>query len=643
MSCGCGILGGSAVDRVPPDIALQCASFSREKWSLARKRIEEAAKGISPEPQSRKAEEAKKHRQRQRQRSRNFRHFAVLGPECAQNEDFGASPPKLRRSKTVEQTYQKKTQAQQFPLPGATGEMEYRDISYVPALYKVFDEILVNAADNLQRDSKMKARSALETSPDRKTDRTTSYHLTISSIFEPSGRVQWNSNRFAKAQSKMTLMMDKNISKASHGKRVLGVPKLEDANEAGLENPEDCTLILTEGDSAKALAVAGLAVLGRDKFGVFPLRGKLLNVRELNQKSLAENKEAAMNIVKILGLSFDKKKTADLRYGKVMIMADQDYDGSHIKGLLINFFHYFWPDLLRGKQNFLQQFITPIVKATKDGQVKQFYTMVEYEKWKKKSKDGAGWKIKYYKGLGTSTAAEAKEYFSKIQDHRIEFRRRFREWKGTSDNKLIDMAFNKGRADDRKTWMNKYQAPKCNKLEQLEEGTFVDHSKRAVSYEDFILKLHNLGTPGHNLGAKVREYHTERQVHFVVRMEGNKLKEAEQKDGIEVALKLKGSINETNMVLFNHEGKITKYKNAKEIMQEFAKVRLKMGSGDDMEVDMKRPASALSSKLWKGATGKGGKGAAVWRRRAVDLGSAESSRRSRWRKETSSLVMSRFE
>lgn len=80
---------------------------------------------------------------------------------------------------------------------------------------------------------------------------------------------------------------------------------------------------------------------------------------------------------------------------------------------------------LRGKQNFLQQFITPIVKATKDGQVKQFYTMVEYEKWKKKSKDGAGWKIKYYKGLGTSTAAEAKEYFSKIHDHRIEFRRHF--------------------------------------------------------------------------------------------------------------------------------------------------------------------------------------------------------------------------
>lgn len=41
-------------------------------------------------------------------------------------------------------------------------------------------------------------------------------------------------------------------------------------------------------------------------------------------------------------------------------------------------------------------------------------------------------------------------------------------WKGTGDNKLIDMAFNKGRADDRKTWMNKYQAPKWTKVDQLE-------------------------------------------------------------------------------------------------------------------------------------------------------------------------------
>ena len=51
-----------------------------------------------------------------------------------------------------------------------------------------------------------------------------------------------------------------------------GIPKLDDANDAGTKASEDCTLILTEGDSAKALAVAGLSVVGRNRYGVFPLR-----------------------------------------------------------------------------------------------------------------------------------------------------------------------------------------------------------------------------------------------------------------------------------------------------------------------------------------------------------------------------------
>lgn len=59
-----------------------------------------------------------------------------------------------------------------------------------------------------------------------------------------------------------------------------GIPKLDDANDAGGRNSDKCTLILTEGDSAKALAISGLSVVGRDSYGVFPLRGKLLNVRD---------------------------------------------------------------------------------------------------------------------------------------------------------------------------------------------------------------------------------------------------------------------------------------------------------------------------------------------------------------------------
>merc|ERR1712176_128257 len=114
--------------------------------------------------------------------------------------------------------------------------------------------------------------------------------------------------------------MDKSAKSGTKGKRVLGVPKLEDANEAGGKHASECTLILTEGDSAKALAVAGLAVIGRDRFGVYPLRGKLLNVRDVNQRQVSENKEI-MNIVKILGLSFGQRgDSSKMRYGSVMIM-----------------------------------------------------------------------------------------------------------------------------------------------------------------------------------------------------------------------------------------------------------------------------------------------------------------------------------
>ncbi len=114
----------------------------------------------------------------------------------------------------------------------------------------------------------------------------------------------------------------------------------------------------------QALAVAGLSVVGRDLFGVFPLRGKLLNVRDLSVKEAMENAEIA-HLVAILGLDFNATYASgpsELRYGHVLIMADQDYDGSHIKGLLINVFHKFWPALLL-HDGFLEHFVTPIVKV----------------------------------------------------------------------------------------------------------------------------------------------------------------------------------------------------------------------------------------------------------------------------------------
>merc|ERR1719436_1300536 len=113
----------------------------------------------------------------------------------------------------------------------------------------------------------------------------------------------------------MTAQMDKS-AKGGRGKRVLGVPKLEDANDAGSKHADECTLILTEGDSAKALAVAGLGIIGRDRYGVFPLRGKLLNVRDANFQQTVNNAEIA-SIAKILGIEPKRKytSTTGMRYG----------------------------------------------------------------------------------------------------------------------------------------------------------------------------------------------------------------------------------------------------------------------------------------------------------------------------------------
>lgn len=143
---------------------------------------------------------------------------------------------------------------------------------------------------------------------------------------------------FAKAKTEAQL--GKKVKSKKNEKIYLN--KLEDANFAGSRNGKECTLILTEGDSAKSLAVAGIEVIGRDKFGVFPLKGKLLNVREASHKQLMANEEI-QNIMKIVGLIPKKEYTdlSELRYGSVMIMADQDLDGSHIKGLIINLIHFF--------------------------------------------------------------------------------------------------------------------------------------------------------------------------------------------------------------------------------------------------------------------------------------------------------------
>jgi DNA topoisomerase-2 len=266
-------------------------------------------------------------------------------------------------------------------------------------------------------------------------------------------------------------------------KSIRGIPKLTDANWAGTEKSKDCTIIFCEGDSAKAGIISGLSSEDRNIIGVYPMKGKILNVRGENIKKISENKEIT-EIKKILGLETGKQyKTIEdvhknLRYGKVLFMTDQDTDGSHIKGLGVNLFQSEWPSLTEIPM-FIGFMNTPILKARKGDKELMFYNEGEYEQWKEQQGNNSttttttelkGWKIKYYKGLGTSTGKEFREYFENKKI--VGF-----EHNGKKSDDSIDMVFNKKRADDRKDWLEKY-----------DRKSYLNTSDSKVSYEDFIDK-----------------------------------------------------------------------------------------------------------------------------------------------------------
>ncbi len=258
------------------------------------------------------------------------------------------------------------------------------------------------------------------------------------------------------ALSKFREMKELKKTDGSRKSKISGIPKLDDANKAGTQQSSKCTLIITEGDSAKTLAISGLSIVGRDHYGVFPLRGKCKNVRDASVKQLTENKEFN-DLKKILGLQQGKVYTSlsELRYGKLMIMTDADNDGSHIKGLILNMIHYFWPSLLDLK--FVVSMVTPIIKATKGSETKSFYTDSSFRQWYGNGKHG--WKIKYYKGLGTSTSAEAREYFKRIKDLTVQF-----DTDKCMDDSII-LAFDKTKSDLRKTWLLESSEKNSSELE----------------------------------------------------------------------------------------------------------------------------------------------------------------------------------
>ena len=276
-------------------------------------------------------------------------------------------------------------------------------------------------------------------------------------------------------KAKETLLLEKSDTKRKKSK-LKEIPKLYDANYAGTNKSNLCTLILTEGDSAKTMAISGLSAIkkGNDLFGVFPLKGKLLNVREASNNQIVNNDEFN-NLKKILGLSsgvtYTKDNINNLRYGSVLLMMDADVDGSHIKGLFYNMLDYFWPSLLK-IDNFIKVLVTPVVKVSLKDNVRSFFSLTDYDNWKTKTKDFNKWKIKYYKGLGTNTSLEAKEYFKDLDKHVITFK-----WQTNKSDKSIILAFSKKQADNRKKWLAEY-----------DRNNIIDITQKDLTITDFIHK-----------------------------------------------------------------------------------------------------------------------------------------------------------
>jgi DNA topoisomerase-2 len=259
-------------------------------------------------------------------------------------------------------------------------------------------------------------------------------------------------------------------------KNVRGIANFIDANDAGTPKSKDCVLILCEGLSALSGIVSGLSSSDRNTIGIYPLKGKLLNVRGEKAMKISENKEIG-DIKKILGLETGRNYATmadvnqNLRYGKIMFMTDQDLDGSHIKALCVNLFHSEWASLIK-IPGFLSFMNTPILRAKKGNVVKLFYNDGEYKTWKDSlgATGVSGWTVKYFKGLGTSQSADFKQYFAnkKVVDF---------VYTGQGCDDTIDKVFNKKRADDRKTW-----------LENYDKEAYVDTNRANVQYNAFVDK-----------------------------------------------------------------------------------------------------------------------------------------------------------
>lgn len=279
------------------------------------------------------------------------------------------------------------------------------------------------------------------------------------------------------ANKKELLEINKLISK----KKKYNIDGYDKANY--LDKNKNCVLIICEGLSAKSFAVEGISkgisfrdnvLKGRDWYGIYPLRGKLLNTRNSNIKSIKNNK-ILLDLITILGLDINKKNIKSLKYSTICILTDADDDGIHIECLLLNFFNNFFPDLLTN--NHVISMRTPLYKINN----KYFYSMI-----KDINKKRLNSTIKYNKGLGTISKNEVSNIWGK---------KIFRYYNDNNNNneldKLFDVVFSKNYTETRKKLIQEYDNDKDFIFDRNIDNSFIDYPISLMLNQNLIKYFKN--------------------------------------------------------------------------------------------------------------------------------------------------------
>jgi DNA topoisomerase-2 len=293
-------------------------------------------------------------------------------------------------------------------------------------------------------------------------------------------------------------MVNLKKTQSSNRKKYIKIDGLDPANLSNTKKSHECILILCEGLSAKTYAVAGIqkgvfGKKGRDYFGIYALRGKLLNVRNATIKSITQNKIIS-DIIKVIGLQFNIDYTIEdnwkkLNYGKIMLMTDADVDGLHIESLIINFIHKLFPSILKRENQYIVSMKTPIVRIKNKKQKDVlFYDELRFKEWYKKNKN-RNVNIKYYKGLGTTKAEDVPDTFGLkivkyINDEIVD----------ESMNKV----FHKNFSNERKKWISEFDITKSISLDDKGEisnmtiSNFIDNEMIKFSISDCKRSIPNI-------------------------------------------------------------------------------------------------------------------------------------------------------